>query len=252
MTKPFVQKLLKAFVCALGILLIGWLLYRASWVREMLVGWAGHLGAPAVPYLRTTASWDDNHLVRQRAIAALRDMGDTAVPPLIAALADDDAAVRTEAAYVFSHLTAQAKQAVPNLIEALTNDAEPKVRRYAARTLGFLGTAGKDAVPALLVALKEPDPIVRAEAAEALGRIYYFVEVDRVMPALIDALEDSDERVRQEAAEAFGRIGGPRASAALPALRKALQDSDRDVRSEAKEAIERIERKAPASKATKG
>ena len=59
---------------------------------------------------------------------------------------------------------------VPRWVAAL-DDADPAVRRQAARLLGQLGPAAKDAVGNLAKSLKDEDPSVRAEAARALGQI---------------------------------------------------------------------------------
>jgi HEAT repeat protein len=244
MKKSSVQMLAKIIVSILGIILVGWLLYRSPSVREIVVSGAGRMGAPAVGYLRKVATTDDDIKVRQQAMVALQDMNADAVPPLLEALGDEDAEVRKEAAFVLCTLGgAQAKQAVPNLIDSLKNDSAPMVRRFAARALGRARPSAQEAVAALLVSLKESEAIVRANSAEALSVICYLAEADAdgIIPALIEALEDSGGSVRQEAAEGLGRIG-PRANAALPALAKALQDPEFEVRTEAKEAIERIQR----------
>ncbi len=72
------------------------------------------------------------------------------------------------------------------------------VRKNAARTLGKMGT--HDAVPALLGALKEPDPGVRAEAAKSLGSL----TDERAFGPLHDALSnDSDREVRKAASNSI-------------------------------------------------
>ena len=50
-------------------------------------------------------------------------------------------------------------------------DPNPAVRVGAADTLGEFGAAGRAAVPALVVALADPDRKVRREAAESLEAI---------------------------------------------------------------------------------
>src|SRR5262249_19615942 len=50
-------------------------------------------------------------------------------------------------------------------------DKDPKVRRGAAEGLGKLGAAAREAVPALVKALKDPDEPVRDAAAAALQAI---------------------------------------------------------------------------------
>jgi HEAT repeat protein len=236
------QTLAKALVALLGVLLIGWLLYRAPWVREMIVAAAAELGAPAVPYLRKLALRDENRHVQHRAREALQKMGAAAVPALIEPLADDDAEVRIEAAYALIHLAGDAQAALDPLIAALQHDTDPTVRRYAAMALGRLGPAGQPAIPALAEALKDGHAPVRAEAADALGRLGTRVETETVVNLLIGALSDPEPEVRKEAAEALEGIG-PRAKAAVPALTTLEQkDPSPQVRQEAKEALEAIQK----------
>src|SRR5207237_444750 len=63
-----------------------------------------------------------------------------------------------------------------------------------ARGLGLLGAAASEAEPALLKALKDKDPNVRSEAAEALGRIAS--DKSRVAPSLIAGLASQDQNHR--------------------------------------------------------
>jgi HEAT repeat protein len=50
---------------------------------------------------------------------------------------------------------ADAKDAVPQLVRLL-DDPDPAVRKAAARTLGRIGPAAQEAVPALMKSLLEP------------------------------------------------------------------------------------------------
>jgi len=109
------------------------------------------------------------------------------------------------------------------LIPMLDKSREPSalVRATAAAGLRMLGD--KRAVSALLAACGDSEPIVRGEAARALGALGGPKEV----PALARALrEDREANVRLEAAYALTRIGGENA---LPALVAALDDLDASV-----------------------
>jgi HEAT repeat protein len=66
--------------------------------------------------------------------------------------------------------TQDAAQAIPALIVAL-KDKEGDIRRSAAIGLGTLGEQAKDAVPALQAALRDRDARVREAAGKALSRI---------------------------------------------------------------------------------
>ena len=63
-----------------------------------------------------------------------------------------------------------AKDAVPALMQAL-KDQDEWVRGNAARALGWIGSGAKDAVPALIQALQDQDAQVRFAAAYALGQV---------------------------------------------------------------------------------
>jgi serine/threonine-protein kinase len=94
---------------------------------------------------------------------------------------------------------------VQGLLESL-GDSDPDQRCQAAKALGSLGGAAREAVPALTVALKDREGLVRTEAARALGRIG--PEAKSAVPALNAALKDREPLVAREAAEALKRIAG--------------------------------------------
>ena len=90
---------------------------------------------------------------------------------------------------------------MPRLIELLSGDPSPEVRWQAAVELEAL--KDKAAVPPLIQALKDKDPLVRAGAAEALKGI----PDPRAVRSLILSLRDKDTTVRRSSAEGLGLIG---------------------------------------------
>jgi serine/threonine protein kinase len=86
---------------------------------------------------------------------------------LIRALKSEDHADRARAARVLGGIGPDAAHAIPVLLEAL-RDSAPSVRDDAARALERMGPTAQ---AALAAAVRDPDPIVRRIAAEALGRI---------------------------------------------------------------------------------
>ena len=142
--------------------------------------------------------------------------------------------VRLSAVKALARIGPEAKEAVPALIAAL-KDKDDGVRSFAAEALGRIG---KEAVPALIVALKDQNAGVRNSAVYTLGRIG--PEAKEVVPALIAALKDKDDGVRSFAAEALGRIG----KEAVPALIAALKDQNAVVRPLATYALGRIGKEA--------
>jgi HEAT repeat protein len=140
---------------------------------------------------------------------------------------------RSDAADTLRSMGAEAKAAVPALIDALQHAKEPEVRFNVVSALWSIGAedkaAIKDAVPALTDALqpdKEPDAKVRSSAANTL-RIMG-AEAKTAVPALTDALQpdkEPDVKVRSDAADAL-RSMGAEAKTAVPALIDALHDEE--------------------------
>lgn len=96
---------------------------------------------------------------------------------------------------------------LPALVAAL-QDSDPDVRAWVAQDISDIGSGAATAVPRLRSMLRSPDPGSRGTACNALGAI------------------------------------GSAARAALPDLRRALDDSSPEVRQSARDAITRIERAA--------
>jgi len=87
-------------------------------------------------------------------------------------------------------------------VEGLTktlSSRKDKVREGARRVLVAMG---KEAVPALIEALKDKDSLTRWEAAKALSEI----ADPETAPVLVDALEDEDFDIRWLAAEGLIRM----------------------------------------------
>jgi HEAT repeat protein len=145
---------------------------------------------------------DCDSRVRLRVIDALEDMGPAAVPAapaLVAALEDGNPFVRWAAARTLGRVGPEAADiAVPALVRLLSS-THGELRLAAARSLTSYGPAARPALLALQQALASPEPELRLQAAEALGRM---ASPDAV-PVLCAALEDPDERVRQSAAAAL-------------------------------------------------
>jgi HEAT repeat protein len=157
--------------------------------------------------------------VRRDAAETLGKMGDVrAVEPLLtAAVSDTDAIVRSSAAMALQHV--DEARAVKSLIGVLC-EANWFRRWYATEALVRIG---KNAVPALVAALEDPDSNVRRHAARALGKIG---EARAVKP-LAAALRDGHEEVRREAAQALREIGDV---VAVTSLIEALRDREAHVR----------------------
>ena len=151
---------------------------------------------------------------------------------LIRALADNDAAVREQAAEGLGHAGATV-QVVQGLITAF-GDPVAAVRRAAAAALGDLGPGAASAGNALAALVKDEDATVRQAAAAALGKVG--ATSPEVLDALSSALRNKDDSaLRGRAARALGQ---PRhGSAALTILLAAMDDADAAVRREVVQAI---------------
>ncbi|HKV75730.1 MAG TPA: M56 family metallopeptidase [Gemmatimonadales bacterium] len=125
--------------------------------------------------------------------------------------------------------------AVPALLIAL-KDPEVAVRRAAAQSLANLEDIRT--VPGLIEALKDADKEVRESAAGGLGNL----KDERAIDGLILLLKDSDAGVRAAAVEALGNLESAKA---IPGLTAALSDTDKDVRRQAISALSRFDHPAP-------
>jgi HEAT repeat protein len=131
------------------------------------------MGSPAVAPLREAISADEP-VVRREALRSLGKLRERAsidpqvvVPALLDALKDPDASVRNIGVTYLGIVRDDPKQEVAGLIAALT-DQEPAVREAAAVALSGYGALAEPAVPALHKAESDPDDDVKREAGRAL------------------------------------------------------------------------------------
>ena len=205
----------------------------------------------------------EDPFVRHAVFRGLRELRCVeAFEPALAALGDEDAAVRIEAVSVLGWL--RDGRALTALQERAACDADPLVRRAAAGALGFAPAADNLTAHALIAALRDTAWQVREESAATLGKLRAPSAVD----PLIAALDDPYWQVRLRAVRALGQIGVSRAAApvsnllthaignlrretalalgelrdseTLPALREALSDGDPDVRKAVRIALAQI------------
>jgi HEAT repeat protein/lysophospholipase L1-like esterase len=199
------------------------------------IGAMGPAGREVVPAL-FDALGDPSEAVRSAVAQALARLGPTGedVPHLLAVLHSTDGYVAAFAAWSLGNLRAEAKAAVPALVQALDRD---DVAVVAAGALARIGPAAGEAVPSLVAALGSPDSGRRWRAARTLGRIG--PPAEGAVAALAAALGDPEPWVRANAAKALGRIGAAARSAA-PALQRATGDPDAGVRQEARQALDHL------------
>jgi HEAT repeat protein len=185
----------------------------------------------ALPALKSLAD-DRDAQVRVAAMDALGAIGGTdAISVLKTHASDPDATVR---AHVASGLIAAALAPEPS--PSLQPTAKPGEQHAAtqasagSRNLAMIkGWSNETAIPKLIPLLRDPSSLVRAAAADKLGKLDYrstgmngeeHQQDLSEVPALIEILKDSHALVRAAAAEALGAIGDEAAPAPLIALLK--------------------------------
>ncbi|WP_447984825.1 HEAT repeat domain-containing protein [Nitrospira sp. Nam74] len=167
---------------------------------------------------------DEDWAVREEAAATLGTFGDArAVGPLVQLLGDDDRAVREAA---MQALRAIGEAAVPALGCCL-EDSNLTVQESATSILATI--ADSRVLDVLVGALSSSDWIVRMHAAKGLGRI----AEPRCIAPMVPLLQDKVKAVRVETAAALAGIG----AAAVPPLLEALQSKEWLVKLHAIEAL---------------
>ena len=135
---------------------------------------------------------------RAQALAVLKDAPDFA-PQLTQALTDSDVRVREAAV----RASAAVSDSAPALVPRLTDDPWPLVRIAAADALAE-SKASNVAEPALLRAIEDESPHVRAHVLLALGAHHAVAELPKIRERLVDTEEHP--LVRAAAAQALAAL----------------------------------------------
>jgi HEAT repeat protein len=158
--------------------------------------------------------------VSRAAFRLLDLIGPPAVPDLVNALSNEEDTVdKVQVMRLLAKLGPGAASAVPGLTRTLGSQSLP-VRIAAAEALASIGPAAETAVPTLVVGLADPFSDGRQAMAACLACVGAAAEP--AVPALLPLLADREDRVRQAAAAALAQIG-PKA---VPALIKVVQTRD--------------------------
>lgn len=167
---------------------------------------------------------DDDWAIREDAAHLLGTFKDPrAVIPLIALLRDPDRSVREAAIEALRGLGAQSVEA----LGACLDQPDLSVQEAASAILSTI--ADERVLTSLITALRSSDWIVRMHAAKALGLVRH---TDAIVP-LLPLLQDKVKAVREEAAAGLAVIGDP----AIPSLVSALRHEEWLVRLHAVEAL---------------
>ena len=203
---------------------------------------------------------DENFMVRLNAVGGLGSLDtDKVIDPLIRAVKDENDVVRASAIKNLAKF--RSEKVVDIIIDAL-KDSMWSVRHTAKEILLKMGLADCDKVTALMRdkngrtrwnvlhligksgakdntglfinALKDPDWMVRNEAAVALSRIKGSEHIGK----LIKLLDNKNPDVREESAWILGEL---KAVEAAEPLKKLLNDKNENVSNTAKFALKKIE-----------
>lgn len=167
---------------------------------------------------------DQDWAIRSEAAGLLGTFKDQrAVVPLVSLLRDEDRSVREAAIEALRSLGAPAVEAVGICL----GEPDLSVQESASAILAVI--ADERVLAPLIQALHSGDWIVRMHAAKALGRLRNVEAIEPIIPLL----QDKVKAVREEAAAALAAIG----DAAIPSLVKALQHEDWLVRLHAVESL---------------
>ena len=202
---------------------------RAAWALSQL----GEKARPAIPALIQLLKSDLPVAVNDGAVA-LGIMGQEAkeaLLPLIEALKNPDSEVRVAVATAIKQIGPSAEH-IPLLLPAL-KDPYMKVRSTIILTFGYMGDAGKPAIPEMIKLLKDENAWVRMHTSASLAR--FGADAKDAVPALRAALGDESGVVRGTAAMALARIQP--SSDFVPDMIKLLQDQNERVRTLAQEAL---------------
>ena len=182
---------------------------------------------------------DPEPSVRRSAVSALRIVGTAAVPHLAGTVEDEDSSVRFWAFVTLREFGPEARGAVPALLRAL-REGDPITVIRAARALARIGEGGEEVIEALTPLLIGSDVNLARTAAGVLGDLG-----PRAVPLLRDALKsDLRSPMKYEIVQSLGKIG-PDASDSASLVVDVLSAEDSVLRRAAATTLSRIGHRSP-------
>lgn len=184
----------------------------------------GEVGKAATPALIDGLANHENPVVRRACAKTMTLIADqTTIPTLVNSLLhDEDTVVRGS---VVGAMAVMGEAAAPELIGIIGSPDYPDSSKgLATWGLSFVGVAGKDH---LYQAANAEQSEVRSAVVGALPSVVQEAEDSRAMDLIMNALSDDSPMVRSEAAAALGKLSN---TTVVPRLTEVLSDSDADVR----------------------
>ncbi len=158
----------------------------------------------------------DNDLQkREEARQAIHSIGPRAFPFIVAQLKTSNSTLRNQYRDLFPKLPSWSRRLLPLPMEAFD--------RAAGEDAFF--ALGAPIKPALIIALKDNDPLVRCASAVTLGAFAHYcgTDITDCVSALTGCLQDTDANVRCCSAMTLGYVGAGAVSS-VPALIPLLKD----------------------------
>jgi HEAT repeat protein len=208
------------------------------------LGEIGPAARAAIPAL-TVATTDGYYLVAARARAALIQIRQESITPLLASLEDTHSTNWSQAALTVKHLGTNGEAAVPLLVNALQS-TNLGVLECALEALGGIASRPDLAVPPLIGCLRDKDAGIRRNAIDALCQ--FKGAKQQIVPLLLSRLQDADNNVWLGAAfglEEFLEKDEKRLLY-VPALVQSLNNPDEAVRANAAAFLKRNDPEAAA------
>jgi HEAT repeat protein len=211
---------------------------RAS--SAIALSWIGPRAQRATPALVRCLD-DPSTDVRNSTLTAIGRIGPAArevIPRMKSLLATSRADNRVEIATALRLVDASPEFFVSSLIAQLgRDDSSPSSGYYAALELAELGDA---AVPALLVSLRDANPVKRKNAAYALSNMASgekpIANREQVAIALVGLTRDADRDVKWHAVQALGSVHAA-PDQTVPALVALMNDPETDLPQMAAESL---------------
>ncbi len=188
-------------------------------LRAGVVRVVGRTGSAGMRWV-VLGLWDRDQLVRTVAEEALKHKRTSAVAELRGLLQSADPHIRDGAANALRVLEKTARDALPDLIVAAEDDADPAVRSQAVSSLLIIGGDDANVRTALrkLAADTSLGPNARLNAMQHLADS--LPENRSIVPVLIQALEDDNLGIRASAADFLGNATLDKETV-IPALKRA-------------------------------